>query len=458
VDPAAGAPDPQEGDDSFPAGADRPGADWPDGPPEGQWPGEEDGPFFAWLPPEDRLWRHPSEAVAGGAATARRRPPDPPPPGGGRWLAVIPRSMNRNTAAVALIAGIVGAVAATGVGMASGLWPRTTTVVRPQVPSTSAVSLAAVGPQPTDWTAVLDSVAPSVVAVSVDGAAGPQEASGLVFMQAIDGEVFVVTDRAVLARGEEAGYIGTIDVTFPSGLTTRAHLVGEDRLSNLAVLEVTGVGMAVPASLGSVSTLNVADTVLAVGSRTASSVATGTVSAEDRTITLTDGSDLDDLLAVTMSPLAGAAAGGPLMNPFGQVVGVTISVDPIDSNDAQLTFAVPVDEMERVATQLIDQAQVTHPWLGLADMHDLPTLMARQMGLIGGVQVGSVAPGSPASVAGVRPNDVVTAIDGKSVASTGALVAAINSCSPGHAVPLSYVHGGRTINTRVRPSSEPQDS
>ena len=458
MDPTPGVPDPLEGGDARPAD---------EGPSDVEWHLEEEGPFFAWLPPEDRLWRHPSEAAvnargggggagvggAGAGSVGHRGAV-----GGRRWSAAGHLSGVRSTWAVALIAGLVGATAATGVGMASGLWPQRTTVLRSVAPSTSAVSLADVGPEPTNWTAIDDSVAPSVVTVSVDGAAGPETGTGVVFLQSAGGNTFVVTDRSLFARGQAAGYIGVIDVTFLSGTTSRAKLVGEDLLSGLAVLQIQGADQAVPAALGTVATLREADPVLAVGSRTGPSVYTGTVSAEDRAITQSDGTELDGLLAVTMPALSSTAAGGPLLNQFGQVIGVTLSVDAVDPSDSQFTYAVPIDEVSRIATEMIDGSTPTHPWLGIANAEDVPSTMAHQLGMDAGVQAGQVSSQSPAAQAGMHRSDIITSLDGKPVVSTGGLLAQVNSCIPGRSVPMTYVHDGRTVRASVRVGEEPPDS
>ncbi|HET6965718.1 MAG TPA: S1C family serine protease [Acidimicrobiales bacterium] len=467
MDTSPGVPDPLEGGDA-PRGEDETsGADWLL---------EEEGPFFAWLPPEDRLWRHPSEAApmregttagpgASGARASGGRASGGRVSGAGagrdsegRWSGLLPLSVVRSTWAVALIAGLVGAGAATGVGLATGLWPQKTTVVRSVVPSTSAVSLADIGPEPTNWTAIDDSVAPSVVTVSVDGAAGPQTGSGLVILQSAGGNAFVVTDRSLFARGQAAGYIGTVEVTFLSGAKSRAKVIGQDRLSGLAVLQIADAGHAVPAQLGTVAQLREADPVLAVGSRTAPSVSPGLVSAEDRTISLADGTDIDGLLAVSMSALSGTASGGPLLNQFGQVVGVTVGLDAVDSAEQQFTYAVPIDEVSRVATEMIDGSPPTHPWLGIADAEDVPSTMAHQLGVDGGVQAGTVSPQSPAGQAGMRSADVITSLDGRPVASAGALLAQVNSCIPGRSMPVTYVHQGRTVHATVRVAEEPADS
>lgn len=451
MDFSSGVPDPLEGGESRPE-RDESNEDWR----SAEWAPEEDGPLFAWLPPEDRLWRHPSEStpMGPGNGDAHGRPDGPHR----SWSGVLPWGLVRSTWAVALIAGLVGATAATGVGVAAGLWSHQTTVVRSVVSSSPSVSLADIGAEPTDWTAVDDSVAASVVTVTVQGSAGPQVGSGLVFLQDSSGRSYVVTDRSVFARGEAMGYVGPINVTFLSGATYRARLIGEDGLSGVAVLAISNTTQGVPAALGSVADVRQAQQVLVVGSHTAPSVSTGTISAEDRTVSLADGTDLDNLLALAMPSLSATAAGGPLLNEFGQVVGVTLSLNPVDDTDQALTFAVPIDEVTRVATDLIDGNQPTHPWLGVTDAEDVPSTMAHQLGVNGGVQAGQVSASGPAGLAGVRNDDIITSLDGKPIVSTGQLLAQIESCSPGRAVPITYVHEGKTVSTSVRVGDEPEDS
>jgi putative serine protease PepD len=441
VESNPGVPDPPDGGDPRPDE----GVDWVP---------EDEGPLFAWLPPEDRLWRHPSEAAPPGSLGAAR-----PAPAARRWGRTLPRTVVRNSWAMALIAGFVGATAATGIGMATGLWPHDTTVVRSVIPSTPSVSLADIGAAPTDWTAIDDSVAASVVTVSVNGAAGPQVGSGLVFLQSAGGYSYVATDRSLFARGQATGYMGPIDVTFRSGSVSRANLIGEDPLSGLAVLEISDApASAVEASLGTVATLRQADSVLAVGSRTATTISPGLISGEDRTVALTDGTDIDGLLAVSMPPLGVTATGGPLVDQFGQVVGLTLGLEPIDAGDQQLTFAVPIDEVSRIATEFINRASPSHPWVGITNAEDLPSVMAHQLGLDGGVQAGTVTPRSPAGQTGMRSNDIVTSFDGQPVSTTGALIAEMNACIPGHMVPITYIHAGHSVQTLLRVTNEPQDS
>ncbi len=450
-----GAPDPSDDGEDLPDLPD-PTGDWPHPTGDwadlaGDWAAPDDSPVFAWLPPEDRLWRHPSERSSGAPTLELATGP------GGRRGTPARSRVLRSSWAIALIAGLIGATAATGVGVASGMLLQSRTVLRSTAASTPSISLAADGPQATDWTAIDDSASLSVVAVTVDGASGPAAGSGLIFSQSADGHTFVVTDRTIFARALADGYFGSIQVTYPTGESSQAVLVGSDALSGLAVLKVTSPASAVvsPADLGSVASLSDATAVLAVGSRSAPSLSPGLVSAQDRTVPLVDGTDMDGLLAVSMTAVSPSASGDPLLNQFGQVVGLTLGLQPASQTDQALTFAAPIDEVSLVATDIVEGVPVSHPWLGIADPIDVPSAMAHQMGLAGGVLAGTVSSTGPAARAGVRTHDIITSLDGQPVTSTGTLVAEVDRCLPGDAVPITYLHSGRTLTTTVTIANEP---
>lgn len=422
---------------------------------------DDDGPFFAWLPPEDRLWRHPSEVPAGSSASRPGRSSRPN-------VRTNVRSSGRSWVrggriwTVAVLAGTVGAMTASGLGMVTGIFASQTTVIRPVIPSDSpSVSLAAESGSDVNlgsdinWTAVDDAVAPSVVAVGVSGPGGPSIGSGLLM---IDGErdAYVVTDRSLL---DGDGSPGSIEVTFLSGEQAPARLVGQDAPSGLAVLSVPNLQRTFPA-VGSVADLQVASPVLALGARTVpgGSVFPGSVSAEDRDVDVDGGSDMQNLIAISTPEIPSSVAGGPLVDQYGRVVGITVNVDPTDPMYQNLTFAVPVDEAEHVAQQILSGVPVTHPWLGLTDSVDLTSAVSRLMGLAGGAQAGVVAPKSPAAELGIQPSDVITSFDGQPVTSAGDLMALLDECPPGRMTSISYIQQGRTTETTVMVSNQPADS
>lgn len=411
---------------------------------------DEEGPFTPLLPPDDRLWRHPSEMQV--AAGSRGGGPGgyTPPAGsggfGGEHFGV------RRIWAIALVAGVVGALTASGVGMVTGVFEQQTTVVRsvtPQAPQLTLASDSAGSTASTDWTAVDDSLAPSVVAVTVDSPSGPAAGSGVLFLQGSSNS-YIVTDSAIVSSG------GSISVSYLSGETVTGRLIGSDPLSGIALLSVPARQGPFPAR-GSVSDLRVANPVLAIGARTASggSVFAGSVTAEDRDVDVAGGLNMENMIAVSASQIPDSLGGGPLVDSQGRVVGITLALDPANTTDQGLVFAIPVDVADRVAQEMLDGARVDHPWLGVSDAADLSSAVARQLGVSGGAQVGEVLPGSPASRIGLSANDIITALNGIPVTSTGALTQLLAQCVPGKETPISFIHLGLTRSATVVVSDQP---
>ena len=411
---------------------------------------EDDGPFMPLLPPDDRLWRHPSEMhLAAGSRGGGPGDLAAEPSSGGLGSE---RSGSHRMWAVAVVAGIVGALAASGVGMLTGLFEQQTTVVRSVTadgPALTLTSDSGASAASIDWTKIDDTLAQSVVSVNVNSASGPATGSGLMFLQGTSNS-YIVTDAGLFDSG------GSITISYLSGDTERAHLVGTDPVSGIALLSVPNRTGPFPA-LGSVADLRVANPVLAIGARTSmgGSVFAGSVTAEDRQVDVAGGQTMENMIAATASQVPDSIGGGPLVDGQGRVVGITVSVDPTNTTDQGLVFAVPVDLAVRVAQELLSGASVDHPWLGVYNAADLSTAVARQLGVSGGAQIGQVLPGSPAGRAGLSANDIITSFNGFPVTSTGTLTRLVAECTPGHQEPISYIHDGLARTASVMVSNQP---
>jgi S1-C subfamily serine protease len=359
---------------------------------------------------------------------------------------------------VAIVAGVIGAVAASGVGFVTGAFVQPTTVIRSVLSTSPAVTLATAGGPGVDWTAVDKSIAPSVVAISVSGADGPQTGSGLLLING-SSQAYVVTDRSLIGSATDADDLGPIGITFISGKQAKGRLVGQDPVSGLAVISVPNVQDTFP-TLGSVAELAVANPVMAIGAQNlqGGSVFPGSVTAENREVDVADGGNLENMIAVSGTPMPAPVAGGPLVDQYGRVVGITVDIDPTDATDQNLTFAVPVDVVERVAQQIVAGEKVTHPWLGLYDSVDLSSAVAQQDGLIGGALAVGVTPNSPASHIGLAPTDIITSLNGEPVTSAGTLTALLSGCRPSDRARISFIRDGEMMNATVVVSNQPYGS
>jgi putative serine protease PepD len=401
---------------------------------------DDDVPSFRWLPPEDRLWRHPSEVGGHGdrAGSAGRR-----------GTVRSSSRTGRRSWALALSAGTLGAVLALGVSTATGLVGGRTVIetVHIPTPNTTAVvtddSAMSVG----NWAAIANALAPSVVGIRVPTPSGTAESSGVVYATG-DHDSYVITAADVVSGAP-------ITVVFSNGFSEMARLVGLDPTSGIALLATAGVHGAVP-PVGSVSDVQVADPVLAVGARNdgATPVAIGSISGVDQVLAASGGDTFYGMLSVSGVDLPAADDGGALVDAQGEVVGIATDLTPA-APTAGTGYAVPIDTAERVADELLAGTAPSHPWIGVDDATDLPSATAQALGVSGGAEVGEVAPGSPAAAAGLRAGDVITRFGGQPVSSSGALVMLLAHAQTDRRVELSYVAAGRTRTVAVTVGTVP---
>jgi putative serine protease PepD len=119
-----------------------------------------------------------------------------------------------------------------------------------------------------------------------------------------------------------------------------------------------------------------------------------------------------------------------------------------------LGFAIPVDLAKRIADEIIDTGRVTHTYFGLATV-PIPPAASAETGLPEGLYVQSVTPGGPAEAAGLRPDDVITAIEGNSATSNIQLQELTLTRKPGSAVSIEYSRNGRSTSVRVTLRAQP---
>ncbi|HEY5377860.1 MAG TPA: trypsin-like peptidase domain-containing protein [Polyangiaceae bacterium] len=234
--------------------------------------------------------------------------------------------------------------------------------------------------------------APSVVAVEH----GRGQGSGII----ASGDGYVITNAHVVEGREK-----TLSVRLAGGEELAAEVVGEDRLSDVAVLRVAARGLA-SLALDESRRLRVGQLVLAIGNplRFERSVSLGVVSAIDRSLPGPGRRPFEGLVQ-TDAAINPGNSGGPLLDAHGAVVGLNTAVIPRANG---LGFAIPAHTAAWVAAVLIRDGRVERPLLGIAAQGvDLMPKVAEEVGQQRAVRVHAVAADSPASAAQLKPADLL---------------------------------------------------
>lgn len=288
---------------------------------------------------------------------------------------------------------------------------------------------------------------PSVVNVAVEYYNSTGQGSGIVLSK--DGYILTnyhVIDDAVRVRIR----LGTGDYD--------AQLVGGDATYDLAVLKVDKSGLT-PARLGTAKSLQVGQTVIAVGSPFGldKTVTSGIVSALHRSNLIQDASGVTaytDLIQ-TDAAINPGNSGGALVDLSGSVVGVNTLIESASaqlgaSQSAGIGFAIPIDFAKTIADTIIAGKRVTHPYLG-ASMITVTDRMAQFYGLpVGsGALVQQVVQDSPAAGAGLEPGDIIVRLGDYPIASTSDIWHAIETIGSEKPTQLEYVRRDRRTTVEV---------
>ncbi|MFJ6805212.1 S1C family serine protease [Streptomyces anulatus] len=308
------------------------------------------------------------------------------------------------------------------------------------------------------------SALPSVVTLHVSGTAESGTGTGFV----LDGQGHILTNNHVVAP---AGSSGDITVTFSSGETASAELVGKDSGYDLAVVKVRGVSGLKPLPLGNSDNVQVGDPVVAIGAPfdLSNTVTSGIISAKQRPITAGgekgDGSDISYVDALqTDAPINPGNSGGPLVDTQAHVIGINSAIRAADSargpeaggqsGSIGLGFAIPINQGKRVAEELISTGKATHPVIGVTlDMKY--TGDGAKVGTKGADGAPAVAKDGPAAEAGIKSGDVITEVEGQRVHSGEELIVKIRAHRPGDELDLKLTRGGeeRTVTLTLGSAS-----
>jgi S1-C subfamily serine protease len=268
----------------------------------------------------------------------------------------------------------------------------------------------------------------------------------------IDSNGDIVTNNHVI-EGEQS-----LQVIFADGSKADATVVGTDSVLDIAVIKVN-VKVPAVAQFGNSNALEPGQVAIAIGSPLGDyrgTVTVGVVSGLNRTVDQMQG------LIQTDAAINNGNSGGPLVDSLGQVIGINTLVvrSTNEGNVAEgLGFAIPSNLVRDVATQLIAQGHVEHPYIGVSYQPVDPQIAsALNLTTAQGVVVMQVESGSPADRAGLQQNDVITALNGQTVDQDHPLVSVLFTHKPGETITLTVVRNGQPMQVKltlgVHPTSQ----
>lgn len=276
---------------------------------------------------------------------------------------------------------------------------------------------------------------PSVVSITCRTKGSGSSGTGVILSH----QGYIVTNYHVIEHA------GTIHIQLTDDRVFEASVVGSDAVSDLAVLMVEADGL-VPAEFGSSDNLRVGDSVVAIGDPLGveyrGTMTNGIISAINRDVTV-NGRTMN--LIQTDAALNSGNSGGPLINSYGQVIGInTMKIGAFTDNAGVegLGFAIPSTTVKDIVDQIIAQGYVSgRPSLGLMG-ESISLFYQRYYRLPSGLYISEVTPGSNAEKAGIEVGDILMAFDGERIYNMSELTTMLYQYSAGDVVKLIIYRGG----------------
>ena len=277
--------------------------------------------------------------------------------------------------------------------------------------------------------------------------------SGSGFILTEDG--YIVTNYHVVEGASE------LTVTTYDGTEYPAELKGKDSTNDVAVLKVEGENM--PAvTLGSSHDLVIGDMVAAIGNPLGKLAATqtiGYVSGINREVATSGVTTIS--MIQTDAAINPGNSGGPLFNMFGQVIGITTAkysgTTGSGASIEGIGFAIPIDDVAAMFTDLIDYGYVTGAYLGVS-VENVDEDAASRYSLPTGAYVVKVEPDSAAEKAGVQVKDIITGVGGYTVGNVTDLTRALRNFKAGDTTTVTVVRGGSQVTLEITLDERPQET
>ncbi len=277
----------------------------------------------------------------------------------------------------------------------------------------------------------------------------PRQVSNLGSGVIVSANGYILTNHHVVESADE------IQVALSNGKTVTAHIVGSDPETDLAVLKIKADNL--PAiTFAKSDSLRVGDWVLAVGNPfgVGQTVTAGIVSALGRTHL---GINTFENFIQTDAAINPGNSGGALVDTAGNLVGVNSAIYSRTGGSQGIGFAIPVSIARQVMEQIIKEGGVTRGWVGI-EVQDLTPELAESFNLKNvneGALIAGVLKDGPADKAGVKPGDVLLAINGNPVKDSSSLLNLIAALKPGDTARLTVARKNQSLELQAQVGRRP---
>lgn len=280
------------------------------------------------------------------------------------------------------------------------------------------------------------------------------EEAGSAVLVRYRGADYVLTNRHVIKHSDEK----LITLELADGRQLHPRKIWSDRETDVAVMLVEAENLT-PARIGNSDALEIGDMVLAFGSpfNLQRSVTRGIISAKGRSnLDLGEGDVLYQNFLQTDAAINPGNSGGPLVNLRGEVIGLNTAIASNSGGNEGIGFSIPVNIAVRIMRQLVDSGQVESGFLGVALDRSFDAATAQRVGLsrLTGTRVTSITPGSPASRADIKVNDIILRFDGMWIDSDDHLINLVKRTEIGRRVPVELFRDGQMLTTYVAIASK----
>lgn len=278
----------------------------------------------------------------------------------------------------------------------------------------------------------------------------------------INEDGYILTNEHVIQGVDE------IIVTLPDNKSYEAQIVEVDAESDIAVLKIEGNGLPV-VTLGDSDNIQVGQWVIAVGNpfgfalsqlnqKYEPTVTVGVISATKRAIQAGGRGErriYPDLIQTDASINPGNS-GGPLVNIYGEVIGINTAILSPTGGSVGIGFAIPINKAKRLLQSLVKYGEIKWPWIGIY-MQRLTPELAEKFAVEEGVLVADVIPNSPAEKAGIKPGDVIQEVNEEPVETPLDLKEAILKTEIGEKISLVLVREGKRIEVELVTAPKPEE-